>query len=95
MTPEPGKLLLRVVTPNGEAVTLTCDSIRLQTPDGTDGKNGGWLGVRRGHTDALIALMAGDIQAWMEGRLLRTLHISDGFATVKNDVVTVMCNIVE
>ena len=95
MTPEPGKLLLRVVTPNGEAVTLTCDSIRLQTPDGTDGKNGGWLGVRRGHTDALIALAEGNIQPLLDGQLLHTIHVSEGFATVSQDVVTVMCNTAE
>lgn len=95
MTPEPGKLLLRVVTPTGEVANVTCDSIRMQTPDGTDGKNGGWIGIRRGHTDALLALTAGDIQALLDGQLLRRIRVSEGFATVSQDVVTVMCGTAE
>lgn len=95
MTPEPGKLLLRVVTPTGETMSLTCDSVHMQTPDGADGKNGGWIGIRRGHTDAMIALAAGNIRVLMEGQLLRTIHVSEGFASVSRDVVTVMCGSAE
>lgn len=95
MTPEPGKLLLRVVTPTGEVVALSCDSVHMQMPDDADGKNGGWIGIRRGHTDAMIALTEGEIQALMDGVLLRIIHVGEGVASVSRDVVTVMCGTAE
>lgn len=95
MMPEPGKLLLRVVTPTGEAVSVTCDSIRMQTPDDTEGKNGGWIGIRKGHTAALMAVTAGPVHAFLEEQLVRTVIVSEAFASVKDDVVTVLCGAVE
>lgn len=95
MTPEPGKLLLRVVTPRGEAAAVSCDSIRMQTPDGMDGKNGGWIGIRRGHTTALMALTEGPVHTFLDGVPVRTITISEGFASVKNDVVTILCSSAE
>lgn len=92
MTPEPGKMLLRVVTPAGEYTAVTCDSVRMLTLDGTDGKNGGWIGVRRGHTSALMALAEGAVHAFLEHEPVRTVEISEGFASVKDDVITIMCS---
>lgn len=88
-------LLLKVVTPNGEAASIPCDSVRIQLPDDPNGKNGGWLGIRKGHTDALLAVSAGEVLVLRDGILLRTIRVSDGFANVRDDVVTVFTESVE
>lgn len=83
-------VLLKIVTPKGEAASVACDSIQLKTPDGVDGKNGGWIGIRRGHVDALLAICSGPVVALKDGKELFRTQVGEGFASVKNSVVTVI-----
>ncbi len=81
-------VVLKIVTPAGGALELPCDGVRLCCPDGAKGKNGGWIGIRRGHEAALLALEPGHVKVRVAGEL-REIEISGGFALVENNVVTV------
>ncbi len=81
---------LSIVTPNGEAASAVCDSVRLNAQDDAHGRNGGGLGIRRGHAPAMIALSEGTVTALLEGSVVRKVKICGGFAAVGNDKVTVL-----
>lgn len=81
---------LSIVTPNGEAASVTCDSVRLNAQDDKNGRNGGGLGIRRGHAPAMIALSEGLLTASHEGTVVLTAKVKNGFAAVAQDKVTVL-----
>ena len=83
-------LKIRVITPKGEAGSALCDSIRLLMSDDENGKNGGSIGIRHGHEDAVIALSSGPAVGLLNGETVFTADIEGGFATVKNDLVTIV-----
>lgn len=82
-------LRLIVVTPMGEVYSGECDSLHLNTPDGEKGKGGGSVGIRQNHADAMIALQKGIVRAYRSGELCASIDCESGFATVRNNVVTV------
>jgi len=82
-------LTLSIVTPTGENTVIHCDSVRLTIADGIKKKNaGGSFGIRKGHTDALIAIAQGPVIALMNGGTIFEGTIGPGFAAVsgKNTV---------
>ena len=82
-------ITLVVTSPDREAVTVRCDSVRLIVPDSRDGKiPGGSVGIRRGHMSALIAVAPGIIRAYAEGREIFACETSGGLASVGGDRVT-------
>ncbi len=81
---------LTIVTPNRQTAEITCDSVRMMAQDDECGKNGGGIGIRRGHIPAMIALSEGLVTAYREGNPVLKARIKPGFATVRNDVVTVL-----
>ena len=81
---------LTVVTPDGEAVSVTCDSVRMEAQDDINGRNGGGIGIRRGHAPAMIALGEGLLTASSEGNPVLKAKVKNGFAAVAQDVVTVL-----
>lgn len=82
-------LLLKVVTPKGQVLSCPCKGVRLCIPDDKRGENGGWLGIRPGHEDALLTLAAGSLRADMEEKTV-IVSVADGFVFVTGDSVTVM-----
>lgn len=85
-----GNLTLKIVSPRGELANLTCDSVRLMVKDNAQEQDGGWVGIRKGHVDALMALGQGAVLAFQNGQETGRFETTGGFATVKNDVVTVI-----
>ena len=85
-------MLLRIVTPAGELAAVDCDSVHLNIPDDAEGKNGGSMGIRRGHSPALAAIAEGEIKAFSDGVLQAAVQVSDGFASVKDDVIMVIAS---
>lgn len=79
-----------IVTPDGVNGEYTCDSVNLMMPDDKHGKNGGNIGIRKGHADAVIALDKGDITAKLEGREVFRGRVSGGFAVVKGGNLSVI-----
>ena len=83
-------VLLKVVTPKGEAASVPCDSVQLNVPDDGEGKNGGWVGIRHGHVDALLAITEGPVLALKDGKEIARITVGEGFASVSKNVVTVI-----
>ncbi len=87
---------LVVSTPNGSLQPIECDSVHLTVCDDSNGKNGGSYGIRKGHIKALIALEQGKITAFLNDKTVFSAENGNGFATVENDVVTVVVeNVIE
>ena len=60
-----GPILLSVVLPDGEELTVRCDSVRFTVPDSADGRiQGGSVGIRKGHASALMAVASGAVTAF-------------------------------
>ena len=84
-------ILLTVITPGGEPVRARCDSVRLNVPDSRDGKiKGGSVGIRRGHTDALMALAPGKVEGFSDGKRVLCCEIGGGLAVVSGDQMNVL-----
>ena len=88
-------LKIRVITPHGQAGSALCDSIRLIISDDAQGKHGGSIGIHRGHENAVISLAAGPVIGMLNGETVFSVNIKDGFATVRNDLVTVVTDSLE
>ena len=86
---EPG-IALRIITPAGIAYEGRCGSVTLPLADDSSGAGGGSIGIRRGHIRAAMALSEGDVCAHTGGTAPDTVRIAAGFASVDNDVVTVI-----
>lgn len=85
-----GPLTLRIVTPQGVALEIACDSVSLPLADDQSGEGGGSIGVRRGHAKAALALSQGSVSAHAGGKALASTAIEAGFASIENDTVTVI-----
>ena len=83
-------LELRIVSPEGELAELECDSVHMIMPDDSTGHGGGSIGIRHGHQDAIIALAAGNVEAYMDEKKIFSQEIEGGFAIVKDNKVKVL-----
>lgn len=83
-------LTLRIVTSDGVDRTVGCDSVMLWMAPDSNGKGEGFIGIRKGHVDAVIALGNGKTEARLGGELVFSAITEGGFATVQNDTVTVV-----
>lgn len=83
-------LTLKIVTPEGVDRTVDCESISLWMAPDAKGKGEGSIGIRQGHVDAVIALGNGPIEARKEGQAIFSARSEGGFATVLQDIVTIV-----
>lgn len=89
-------LLLIVTAPGGEFSRTECDCVSLTASDGENGDNGGSFGIMKGHIPAVAALEEGSsVTASSGGSIVASFRIGRGFASVKNDVVSVVCESAE
>lgn len=88
-------LHLKIVAPTGIGAEVDCDSIQLIMTDDKDGNSGGSIGIRDGFTDAMIAVAPGPIEARLAGNTVLKKHVGSGFATVRNNMVTVLADTLE
>ena len=84
------ELTLKIVTPEGTDQTVDCESVILWMAGDHKGKGEGSIGIRKGHTHAVIALGNGPVQAFSNGKTVFAGQTLGGFATVSKDVVTVV-----
>lgn len=83
-------LLLTITTPD-ETRSIRCEAVSFTVPDSEAHPNaGGSVGIRRGHTDALMAVAAGRIVARAAGSVVLTVGVAPGFAVVRRDEITVI-----
>ncbi len=88
-------LTLWVVTPTGTLPSVACDSVHLWVQEDEKGKQGGAYGIRSGHVESLLALQKGTASAYLDNQLIFSATCGNGFATVKNDKVTLVVEFCE
>lgn len=71
---------------------IECDSVRLPVSDNMKGEFSGSYGVRKGHARAVFSLEAGKVILTSDGKTVFEADISDGFATVENNEVSITVN---
>ncbi len=84
------ELRVCIVTPEGIAAELVGDSVRLPLAGGPDGEDGGSMGVRPGHIQALIVLGKGRALVFKDGAPLLAADLETGMASVLHDRVTIV-----
>lgn len=82
--------LLVLASPGATETAVRCDAVTFTVPDGAKGKNGGSVGIRPGHTNAMMALDEGKITARLEGQDVLSCTTSGGFAMVEGQRVTIL-----
>ena len=83
-------LTLKIVTPEGVDKSVECDSVILWMAPDSKGEGEGSLGIRKGHAEAVVALGKGPLKASLNGTPVFFAETDGGFATVLNDVVSVV-----
>ena len=81
---------LIIATPKGTLSSVECDSVHLNICDDKKGKNGGNYGIRKGHVKSLFSLEKGSVTAFLNGETVYSATTTKGFATVDNDIITVV-----
>ncbi len=81
---------LIIATPKGALAPIECDSVHFTICDDSKGKSGGNYGIRKGHVKSLFSLEKGTITGLMSGKTVFSAKNGNGFATVDNDVITVV-----
>ena len=85
------KLRFRLLSPEGEIFSCSCDAVDLTAKDGTSGSGGGSLGIRRGHLPAVAALEeGGGLRVISAGKAVFSCRVRGGFARIRREEVTVM-----
>lgn len=83
-------LTLRIISKEGSAGPVECDSVHLTVADDNMGRGGGSMGIRAGHIKSLISVDQGFVTAYLSGKEIFSCKTAGGFATVENDSVTVV-----
>ena len=83
-------MTLRLLTPGGVSAETPCDSVQLVLRDGVSGQGGGYIGIQRNHTPAVLALGQGTIRASLGQETVFLATAADGFASVRDNVITVI-----
>ncbi len=85
-------MTLTLTTPDASR-TATVDAVTFTVPDGEGKTNrGGSVGIRPGHTAALMAVAEGEVVARLRGEEVLRARVDGGFATVDGARVTVFTN---
>ena len=85
-------LKLKILTPAGTAAEAEGNSVHLPLADDSSGRGAGDLGIRPGHLPAVIALGTGAAFVLLNGEERLRVRLNGGFASVKNDEVTVIAD---
>ena len=83
-------MTLRLLTPDGVLKEIGCDSVQLILRDGVRGEGGGSVGIQKGHAPAVMALGRGVLRASLTGEAVFRARTEDGFASVRDNVITVI-----
>ena len=85
-------LTFRLVTPDGIIKERDCRAVILIAADGENGEGGGSFGILPGHAPAIVALAENSaVKLKLEDGNTDVFSVSGGFAEIKNDTVTVIC----
>lgn len=82
-------LAVKFFTVNGQIPVIKCDSVRLPVADKLNGEFSGYYGIRKGHARTVFALKAGNVTATLNEKTVFSAEITDGFAIVENNEVSI------
>lgn len=82
-------LTVRFFSVDRQIPEMECDSIRLPISDNIKEEFSGSYGIRKGHARAVFSLKAGRVTLTSGEKNVFEADISDGFATVENNVVCI------
>lgn len=82
-------LQLIIITPDGSAKTVACDSVHVTVCDSKK-TPGGSYGIRKGHAASVVSLGEGGITAFLDGKTVFSALLPGGFAKISPDRVTVV-----
>lgn len=82
-------LIMRIITPDGDDLSVECDSARINISDGVEGSKGGSFGIRRGQAETVFLVAKGKTLAFNKGELIFSAQTGDGFATMDGKTLTV------
>ena len=84
-------ITLILTAPDDGETRITCDSVRFTVPDGEKNKNaGGSVGIRPGHTDALMAVAPCTVRAFLNGKSVFSCPVGSGLAMVTPASVSIL-----
>lgn len=83
-------LTVKIITPEGEKNEIYCDSLTVTVRDNEKGKGGGSYGIRKGHTEALIALSEGKTTAKKGEEPVFSEILPEGFLSIKNNYIEII-----
>jgi len=84
-------ITLILTAPDSGETKITCDSVRFTVPDGERNRNtGGSVGIRPGHTDALMAVAPCTVRAFLKGRPVFSCAVGPGLAMIAPDTVSIL-----
>ena len=85
------KLRFRLLTPEGEVFSCSCDAVNLTAKDNTSGDGGGSLGVLPGHLPAVAALEeGGSVRCVTGGKTVFSCRVRGGFARIGREEMDVL-----
>ena len=85
-----GLLTLKIIDIEGKESVTSCDSVRLCCKESPNNKNGGNMGIRKGHIKSTIALDVAPIKAYLNNELVLETAPLSGVALVENNVILVL-----
>lgn len=83
-------LTLKIIDIEGKESITNCDSVHLCCKESPNNKNGGNMGIRKGHIKSTIALGKAPIKAYLNGELVMETSPMSGVALVENDTILVL-----
>ena len=82
-------LTVQFFSVEGPTPPMECDSLQLPIADSLDGAFSGSYGIRKGHANAVFSLKAGKVVLTKNEKVAFAANISEGFAMVENNLVSI------
>ncbi|MDD4688242.1 MAG: hypothetical protein PHE51_00650 [Eubacteriales bacterium] len=81
---------LRIIDYNGNEQICNCDTVKLECKYDKSDRNGGGLGIKKGHTKAVISLSKHNVKALLHGEEIFKSDELSGIAKVENNIVLIL-----
>lgn len=88
-------LVLVIVTLDGQNKIEDCDTVLLPVSEDSKGRFSGSYGIRKGHAKSVFSVAQGQLIAYRDEKIIFSAKISDGFAMVESDTVSVTVDKIE
>lgn len=88
-------LTVKFFTVDRQIPAVECDSVRIPVADSSKGEFSGSYGIKKGHARAVFALKSGTVIVAKDGKTVLTANISDGFAMVENNEISITVDRIE